>query len=332
MMIDRSMLVGVMVLSALLAWPAGGVVWSEPATAPAGSLAAGQTDKLPHLSVDVKGRRVRVECESLRVEAPLEFFCVMNGTSEHESVLRSQVKASDLHLALLMIGLKPGAPVRFDEASGQWLPPHGPPLKISCQFDQPDGRRVTMPANEMMRSIKTRRPMPPMTWIFAGSRVMEDGNYAADVTGYLVSIVNFELTVIDVPELASSANETLEWETNDDLAPPHGTKVWMIIEPAADGAEPKSPPSTAPSTAPIDPQAAERQREIDVLRQRWLDAMRPNGQVLRDAAHAHYEIIAQLRRKQKALYDEAERIQKLILELQDQYDALTTPEPRREQE
>ena len=48
---------------------------------------------------------------------------------------------------------------------------------------------------------------------------MPDGKYAADLTGSVVSIVNFDLTMIDVPELASNANETLEWEFNPDVCP-----------------------------------------------------------------------------------------------------------------
>ena len=71
-----------------------------------------------------------------------------------------------------------------------------------------------------------------MDWVFDGSRMLPDGRYAADLTGYVVSIVNFDLTMIDVPELASNANETLEWEYNPDLVPPLGTHVTMIIEPA----------------------------------------------------------------------------------------------------
>src|SRR5436309_3522993 len=67
----------------------------------------------------------------------------------------------------------------------------------------------------------------------------EDGKYAADTTVYIVSVVNFDLTVIDIPELASSANETLEWEYNPDVVPAKGATVWMIIEPAGKDATTK---------------------------------------------------------------------------------------------
>src|SRR5688572_27674787 len=187
--------------------------------------------RFPFLEVDARARQVRVECEALNVENPLEFFLCLAGTVEHEAVLRSKVRPSHLHAALLMLGLEPGEPVRFSESAKKWLPPHGPPLQISVQFEK-DGQSVTLPAYRLMRDVKTKREMPVMTWIFAGSRMMPGDVYAADKTGYVVSVVNFDFTVIDIPELASNANETLHWQTNLDVMPPKGAKVTMIIEPA----------------------------------------------------------------------------------------------------
>lgn len=199
--------------------------------------AASAPGVMPFLQVDAKAREVRVECESLNCGNPLEFFLCSAGTNEHEAVLRSKVKPSHLHAALLMTGLKPGEPVHFSEATKTWLPPHGPPLQLSVEF-QKDGKTVALPAYRLMREMKSKREMPPTTWIFAGSRVMENGVYAADQTGYLVSVVNFDLTVIDIPRLASNANETLEWETNTALVPKAGTKVTLVITPAGAEAAP----------------------------------------------------------------------------------------------
>ena len=100
-----------------------------PATQPADG-------KLPHIQVDVKNKQVRVECESCseNMDVGLEFFCVSTGTNEYESVLHSKAKASQIHLALLMIGLEPGEPVKYSEAAKKWMPPHGPPLQITCEW------------------------------------------------------------------------------------------------------------------------------------------------------------------------------------------------------
>jgi hypothetical protein len=307
---------------------------TAPTTAPAVS-----TGKLPHVRVDVKTRQVRVDAETLAVDAPLEFFAVMNGTSEHESVVRSPAKPSNVHLGLVMLGLEPGSPVQFSEATKQWLPPHGPPLRITMEYEQ-DGKPVSVPAYRWMREIKTKRPMPPMTWIFAGSRVMGDGNYAADVTGYLVSVVNFDLTLIDIPQLASNENESLQWERNADVMPPAGTKVTMVIEPAgaSDPAKPNGAPTTtrttsekaaAPTTAPAGAltDVAADEAMIARLRERWDKAVTPHGAALRDAAQTHYDVINQLRREQLRIINEADKVQRLIDELEKNYQDLTTPRP-----
>ncbi len=194
-----------------------------------------------------------MDCESLNITGPLEFLCCVRGTNEYESVLRSDVKPSHLHLALLMLGLQPGHPIRYDEKTDQWLPPTGPALKMKLEFEK-DGKMVTIPANESMRDIKTKKPMPPVTWVFSGSKILPDRRYAGDLTGYLVSVVNFELTPVDFPALESNANETLVWETNSEVMPPRGSKVTLIIQPAEKTeapARPRRPRRSRPrSTSP----------------------------------------------------------------------------------
>src|SRR5256885_15726184 len=105
---------------AACAAPAG----AAAATGPATKAADGE---LPHVQVDVKKKQVRIEGESCNAhqDVGLEFFCVATGTNEYESVLASRVKASHLHVALLMIGLEPGEPVKWSDSAKKWLPPRG---------------------------------------------------------------------------------------------------------------------------------------------------------------------------------------------------------------
>ncbi len=197
-----------------------------PATLPADG-------KLPHIQVDVKGRQVRVECESCNVnqDVGLEFFCVSEGTNEYESVISSKARGSHIHLAMLMIGLEPGEPVKWSESAKKWQPPHGPPVQIFCEWKKGE-ELIRVPAYRLMVNRKTKREAPPFTWVFTGSKMMEDGKYAADAVGYLVSVLNNELTVIDIPEVAGRDLETREWDRNGALLPAVGTKIWMVIEAA----------------------------------------------------------------------------------------------------
>jgi hypothetical protein len=304
--------------------------------------------KFPHVTFDPASKQVRVEAEALAVEAPLEFFCVLNGTSEHESVIRSAAKPSDIHTALLAIGLKPGHPVSFSETLKKWSPPAGPPLQMTVEWDTKDGKHQSVPAYRLMRDVKTKKTMPALTWVFAGSRQMDDGTYAADTTGYTVSVVNFDLTLIDIPQLASNANETLEWERNPELAPPAGTKVTLLIEPAgnkAGGGAAAAPAASAPASkqapaaatpqAPATPEAGSNglsdvqldEQRVKQLREYWLKAVRPHSNALREAAQAHYDVLTALRREQQRLIDEADRLQRAIDELEKEYQDLTTPHP-----
>jgi hypothetical protein len=206
--------------------------------------AAKSTDKLPFLHVDVAAKRVAIDCETVDAQAPLEFFCVVRGGPEHETIFRTNAKPSHVHLALLMIGLTPGKPLHYVEATEKWSPPEGPALQISVQYEK-DGKTVTLPAWKLMRGIQSKKTMQPMNWIFTGSRMLEGEHYGADDAGYVISIVNFDLSPIDVPMLASSSNETLEYELNPDTCPPEGTKATIIIEPA--DAKSASRPATAPA-------------------------------------------------------------------------------------
>lgn len=199
---------------------------AAPATQP-------QIGKMPHLEIDAKNKKIRIECQPCteNMNVGLEFFCVAAGSNEYESVLRTAARPADVHFALLSLGMTPGSPVRYSDAAKRMIPPSGPPVQVTCEFEK-DGKHYSIPAYRLMRNIETKKEAPPFTWIFAGSRVMEDGNYAADATGYVISVLNNELTVIDIPTLASRALETRMWERNADLLPPPGTTIWMTIEPA----------------------------------------------------------------------------------------------------
>ena len=328
---------------------------AAPATAPAANVG-----RLPHVEIDRDKRQVRVECEALAVNAPLEFFVCMAGTSEHEAVLRSAAKPSHIHTGLLMLGLKPGQPVTFLEATKKWLPPQGPPLHITLEY-QRDGRTVSYPAYRWIRDIKTKKEPKAFTWIFAGSRVTPDGRYGADDTGYTATLVNFDYALIDVPDLASNSNETLEWERNAELMPPKGTKVWMVIEPVgnpigggapavgvpAGGVAPATPaaPGTPTPALPPFPGATQPaggkapaglsdvqidEQKVQAMVDYHQKVMAPREQVLREATESHYKVIAELRKEQQRLITEADRIQRAIDQLEKNWNDAVTPRPEQD--
>jgi hypothetical protein len=335
--------------------PAPGAAPAPQPNAPADA-AGDKVGRFPHVTFNVTRKQVRVECEALAVNAPLEFFCCLNGTNEHEAVLRTPARPSDIHTALLAIGLKPGQPMTYVESTKKWLPPQGPPLHVDVEFEK-GGKTITYPAYRWIREIKSKKEPKAFTWVFCGSRVMKDGRYAADDTGYVMSLVNFDYTLIDIPELASSSNETLEWERNPDLMPDKGTRVWMVIEPAgkdagattkpagradaagnatgqfAAGADAAAAPIGAPATQPAataPPGLSDvhtDEAKVQALLKYHDQVVGPRAEALRQAAQAHYDVIQQLRKEQQRLITEADLIQRTIDELEKKYTDLTTPAP-----
>ena len=224
------------------------------------------------VTIDAETREVRVPGEALQVDMPLEFICVVAGTADHEALLRTRVQPSQVHAALLGIGMEPGRPLRYSEAADRWLPPEGPPLRVEVEWQGLDGTTHRERVGRLVRNVETKEAMPPRHFVFVGSRMFGEngmGGYAADATGQVVSLVNFDSPVIDVAELASNANETLEWEVDPDAMPPQGTPVIMILSPV--GAEPAG---AAPATQP----AAEAPNLIVVVKLRADGAISVNGE------------------------------------------------------
>jgi hypothetical protein len=294
--------------------------------------------KFPNVTVDVQKKQVRVDCEVIQVDMRLEFFCVGPSGPDHETLLRTAAKPSDIHTGLLMLGLAPGEPMKYSPATEKWTAPHGPPLHITIEY-QKDGQTVSVPANRMIRNAETKKNPGAFTWVFTGSRVMDDGKYAADITGYVVSLVNFDLTMIDVPNLASNSNDLLEWEFNPDTVPKTGTKVVMVIEPSGKEAKGVQPPAgipaAVPDAAPATTQPAGRSSDVRTDEQamaewkaKWETAVRPNAAALKQAAQAHYDAINAMRKEQQRLINEADRIQRVIDQLEKDYQDMTTPHPK----
>lgn len=168
-----------------------------------------------------------------------------------------------------------------------------------------------------------------MAWVFTGSKVMDDGSYAANGTGCLIGVINNELSVLDVPALKSRSLESREYERNDTLMPDTGTAVTMILSPAADqGVSTTQPADAAPTTNPVGLSDVHLdQAKVDRLKQHWEQAVAPHRLALKEAAQAHYQVISDLRKEQQRLIDESDRIQRTIDELEKQYQDMTTPQP-----
>lgn len=193
-----------------------------------------------HLRVDLKKRRLILAAEVVASQYPLEFLICRKGTKEYESVLATRAKPSDIHAALLMLGLTPGKPARWsgNDESARFLPPQGPQLRIALRWKDKQGARRQVDAGEWLLGAGRNNKPAPRTWIFIGSDVLPDGRYWADLPGEggVVSVANLGSSVIDVPFESTQAIELREFVPNTKAIPPNGTAVEVVITPTEDAA------------------------------------------------------------------------------------------------
>jgi hypothetical protein len=164
----------------------------------------------------------------------LELLICTNGIREHESILRTDADAAQVHLALLLLGLEPGRPAWAEVVDGKNIfhPPQGPELELLVYADdQP--HRLT-PANEWIVDQDTGRVMPGNRWLYLGSTFIEHRGqsfFMAQENGTLVSLVNFGDELIGRPTRRSEAGGNDLWTARTDEIPPPGTAVTLRIVP-----------------------------------------------------------------------------------------------------
>ena len=233
-----------------LCWAAGAVAMVPCAqtAAVAGEAAAPQsmsattstspaTLRLEHIELDLTRGRLIVSSEVCLRQGQLELLLCLEQTKDYESILRTQAKPSDIHAAMLAMGLMPGLPVRRANADGTGpvLPPQGPGLRISLRWRDAGGTMREAPAACWLAARGNQAP--PCEWVFVGSQILPQGAYQADLEGEIISVSNFPSSVIDVPFESTTANARLEYAANTDAIPAVGTKVDVVIEAVAGAAQ-----------------------------------------------------------------------------------------------
>lgn len=215
----------------LCAAVAGLVSLSASAQTPASRTAA------PQLRNFQKGVRIDWQtpavCADGRVvlrEGPLEYVACFPG-KEHESVVLLECSATHLYMALGMIGLSPGHPPRWDDASGQFQPPAGDLVDIHVEWDS-EGRHHVANVFDWLSEIEYARPPIARPWVFAGSQRLPNGNLTADRAGDGVAVVDKPDALLALSRGHVSRNAELWAAANAAEIPPLGAAVQLLFRPA----------------------------------------------------------------------------------------------------
>lgn len=225
---------------------------SEPpaATDPAAALAA----SLAHIRIDRENRTIEfdgfVPVDAHIEGAPNLYLEVMVSTPDvraHEALVASRASAADIHAALLLIGLEPGATGSWtwDGAKVKTNPPTGPGVEVRFRWKDERGESHDDLASDWVVSAVTGARLTDSVsadeprWVFAGSKmVARNGRewYAAEAEGTIVGLHTFGSETIAWRGVYSPSAEVLdpEWIADPTRVPRAKTDVVVVIRALAE--------------------------------------------------------------------------------------------------
>jgi hypothetical protein len=192
--------------------------------------------------IDAKKKTVTVTCAiaprklpNLNEIYPIEVIACYpapQGQKAHETVVVfKDVKPSDIHRALELLGLKAGKPARGEDQKAE-----GPEVKLYLEFTGADGKTKRVDMAKTMVYRDSGKPIPDLKWHFTGSIVKQpdpekdDQVYAADLTGTLIALFPVTDETVIQSHLTMKDEPVFKLETDKKLLPKEGAAAKLIIE------------------------------------------------------------------------------------------------------
>jgi len=202
---------------------------------------AKRLSKASSLWVDTKNKRVFVDGYVSLRDAPLEMFACPKGTKEHEAIVATLAKSSEVHAALLAVGAEPGSTVKF---TPRYTPATGQPIRVWVMFRDQEGKFKFSDARKWVRKSGTDEALE-LDWVFAGSNLWTDPQdgikyYQAD-GGDMICVSNFGTAMLDLPIKSSDSNGNLSFSAFTDRIPADLTPVRLMLVPIPRETEDRKP-------------------------------------------------------------------------------------------
>jgi hypothetical protein len=221
-------------------------VAAEPPEAPAPAASGGLHEVFPGVRVDKEAKVVEfdgiVPIDAHDADAPLvylELVACTPDTREHEALVMTRAEAAHVHAALLLIGLRPGAPGSWtwDGKELHGVAPTGPELDVRLVTKDANGNEVIATPQSWIVSTRDHKRFDADgrgAWLFAGSvtRVRQGREvYEAQGAGTLIGLTTFGSETIAWRDVISpeAAVEDPQWIADKDVVPKVGSPVIVRI-------------------------------------------------------------------------------------------------------
>jgi len=201
-----------------------------------------------NITLDLAGGLCAIPANVLIRDDLLEYLLVNGRGAAHESMLVTDVVPSQLNLALLTLGAKPGtnatwakkdpAPtleeMKNGESAYEVRPPAGDGFYLYAAWKS-GGETYLYRIEDLLLDRSTGQTMKRHKWVYLGSRMVQAGDdksqesFAADLEGNIVNIALFEQgNTLITGALVECLKQTV-WQTNFWLVPPRDSSVLLVF-------------------------------------------------------------------------------------------------------
>jgi hypothetical protein len=204
---------------------------------------AGKDEAKGGLWIDKDKRTITIDAkiaprklEHLKEIYPIEVIASWphpKGKKAHETIVTIDARPSDVHKALVELGLKPGKPVMGESKQ----PPQGPEVKVYIEVPEAGGTFRKLTIDKTLVDSRTSKPFPKsVQWRFTGSTMVQtdpnkkDLTYGADESGTLMVIFPVSDRTVMQTNLTMEYERFMKLETNKQALPKEGTAVRLVLE------------------------------------------------------------------------------------------------------
>lgn len=227
---------------------------SRPAGPAAEKIETGWLEVFPGVRVDLAAGVVEVEGrvatdvhDAATPDVYLEVIACTRQTREYESLVVIEAAAAQVHAALLLVGLEPGRPGRWQRENDRLVPigPTGDAVRVRLVYESEGRIRESACEDWIMvrREDGSIGDVEPLEFVFAGSGFRTIGGqerYLGDVEGTVIGLTTFGTEVI-APSAMHNPDSRIEHPTlmaRGGAMPGVGQAVTIRIERVRDKSAP----------------------------------------------------------------------------------------------
>ncbi|MCK4908803.1 MAG: hypothetical protein KAS70_02790 [Planctomycetes bacterium] len=184
--------------------------------------------------VYLKEKRIEISGMITNPTWPLELLACAEGGKDYESLVVMECKPQNIHLALVMFGLKEGVgPTYF----GDPVKPTGDLVLVFLEWEK-DGQTISARTEDLILDARTKETVDRVGWSFTGSDFVDELDpdtgkptgrkiYLANSTKTIIATYHDPSAILDNPTRGGGIGNI--YYPHKDKLPPKGTPVKIVI-------------------------------------------------------------------------------------------------------